>query len=277
LDLALAQTEPDLEVVVLDDASTDGTFEIAAARNDPRLRVIKGERNLGLAGNFNRAMDAGRGEYIKLFCDDDFLYPEAVARLADALDRFPDAPFATSAWNLLDENGALRATMRLLKNAPADGTLVGLREVVRSSLLWRNRIGSPSSVLLRRSALDGLRFNSQYRQMMDWDVWLQLLKRGPIAYLPLVLTAYQWHAETLSAKQQSDAQTASDLLALSRVYDDSLDTFGGAMTRWDVKRLQFLCFLNAIEVAVLNVVCLRWRSVGRNLRLAWRALSASLS
>jgi hypothetical protein len=95
--------------------------------------------------------------------------------------------------------------------------------------------------------------------------------------LPLVLTAYQWHAETLSAKQQSDAQTASDLLALSRVYDDSLDTFGGAMTRWDVKRLQFLCFLNAIEVAVLNVVCLRWRSVGRNLRLAWRALSASLS
>lgn len=277
LDFALAQTEPDLEVVVLDDGSTDGTFEIASSRRDPRLRVIKGERHLGLAQNFNRAVDAGSGTYVKLFCDDDFLYPEAVARLADALDRFPEAPFATSAWNLLDENGALRRTMRLLGNGPPDGTPVGLREVVRSSFLWRNRIGSPSSVLLRRSALEGLRFNPHYRQMMDWDVWLRLLQRGPVVYLPQVLTAYQWHDATLSAKQEPEAQTASDLLTISGALADRLPDFAGAITRWDLKRLQVLCLLDALKVAVHNLLQRRRHVSRRNVALAARALRAMLS
>jgi glycosyltransferase involved in cell wall biosynthesis len=277
LESALSQDDPDLEVVVLDDASTDGTYEIAASYVDPRLRVERDGRRYGPGGNFNRSLDLARGEYVKILCDDDFLYPGAVSRLADALDRFPEATLATSAWNLLDAPRSRTRRMSLLKNAPEEGTLVDLRSVVRSSWLWRNRIGSPSSVMLRKAALAGLRFNPEYHQMMDWDLWLQLLNRGPLVYLPQVLSAYQWHAETLSVKHQPLAQTAIDLLKISRGLARSLPTFGGAISMWDVKRLQALCSLNALEVSVKNAWRRRWRIAGTNLRLAIRALGVFLT
>jgi glycosyltransferase involved in cell wall biosynthesis len=272
LDTALEQSEADLEVVVLDDGSTDGTFEIASSYRDPRLRVEGGQRHLGHGENFNRSLDAAKGTYIKILCDDDFLYPGAISRLADGLDRFPDATFATSAWDLLDDVASVKRTRRLLEHAPDDGTLVDLRQIVVSSRLWRNRIGSPSSVLLRKTALTGLRFNPQYRQMMDWDLWLQLLKRGPLVYFPQVLSAYQWHSETLTAKQVPLAQTATDLLTISTVLADSLPDFRAAISSWDVKRLQGLCCLNALQVAALNGWHRRWGLAVQNLRLAVRAL-----
>jgi glycosyltransferase involved in cell wall biosynthesis len=277
LGLALAQSEADVEVIVLDDGSTDGTFEIASSFDDPRVRVLKGERHLGLAENFNRALDAGTAAYVKILCDDDFLYPQAVSRLADALDRFPDATLATSTWNLLNSAGKLIKSVRLLKNAPADGSLVDLDAVVKSSYLWRNRIGSPSAVLLRRSAVAGLRFNSEYRQMMDWALWLQLLERGPLVFLPEVLSAYQWHSETLSNKQKPRAQTASDLLTVSSVLAASLPKFRGAVTKWDLKRLQILCLLDAIRVAARNALQLRWHLLLDNARIAVRALRMLVS
>jgi hypothetical protein len=113
--------------------------------------------------------------------------------------------------------------------------------------------------------------------MMDWDVWLRLLQRGPVAYLPQVLTAYQWHDATLSAKQRPEAQTASDLLMISGAFADCLPDFGGAITRWDLKRLQALCLLDALRVAMRNFLQRRRRISRRNVALAARALRAMLS
>jgi glycosyltransferase involved in cell wall biosynthesis len=274
--MALSQNEPDLEVVVLDDLSTDDTYEIACSYVDPRLRVERDGRHYGLGDNFNRALDAARGDYVKILCDDDLLYPDAVSQLAGALDRFPEATMATSAWNLLDAPGSEKRRMSLLEGGAVDGTLVDLRRVVKTSHLWRNRIGSPSSVMLRKTALTGLRFNPDYPQMMDWVLWLQLLNRGPLVHLPQVLTSYQWHSETLSVKQEPLAQTAIDLLAVSRVLGGSLPEFGGAITRFDLKRLQALCCLNALEVAVANGLRWQWPIVGKNLRLAAHALGIFL-
>jgi glycosyltransferase involved in cell wall biosynthesis len=277
IDLALAQEGPDLEVVVLDDASTDGTYEIASSYADSRLRVERDGRHYGLGDNFNRALDAARGDYVKILCDDDFLYPGAVSQLAGALDRFPQATMATSAWNLLDAPGAQIRKMALMNGGAPEGTLIDLRRVVKSSYLWRNRIGSPSSVMLRKTALSGLRFNPEYRQMMDWDLWLQLLNRGPLAYLPQVLTAYQWHSETLSVKQQPNAQTAIDLLTISRKLAGSLSDFHGAISRVDLKRLQALCCLNALEVAARNGFHRHWQLASENVQLAGRAIGILLT
>jgi len=276
IDSALAQSETDIEVILLDDASTDNTREIAASYQDPRLRVERTPHRLGLDWGFNRPLEVARGTYVTVLCDDDLLYRESVSRLADGLDRFPDASFATSAWNLIDARGATLKTTRLVKDAPASGALVDLRRIVATSWLCRNLIGGTSSVLMRRKALEGLRFKTQYAQMFDWDMWLRLLKRGPLLYLPRVLSAYRIHAGSLSVRHKPLAQTADDLLSVSADLAVSRAEFRGAVSKFDLKRLQVLCLLSASEHGVRNLLQRDRQRVIQNLGVAKRAVGMLL-
>ena len=77
---ALEQSHPNLDILVVDDCSTDRTLEIARSFRDRRLTVLRNDSNLGLAGNWNRVVHLARGDYVKLLCGDDVLYPYCVER-----------------------------------------------------------------------------------------------------------------------------------------------------------------------------------------------------
>lgn len=83
IESALAQTWRSLEVVVVDNASEDGTFEICSrlAEGEPRLRVFRNETNLGPVRNWARGLAEARGEYVKFLFSDDLLAPSCVERL----------------------------------------------------------------------------------------------------------------------------------------------------------------------------------------------------
>src|SRR5215217_3734904 len=80
---ALAQTMPDLEVIVVDDASSDTTFEVACkiAARASRVRVLRNERNSGENASRNRAISTARGEWIALLDADDEWLPERLERM----------------------------------------------------------------------------------------------------------------------------------------------------------------------------------------------------
>lgn len=80
IDSVLAQTLGDFELIVVDDCSTDGTADVVAHRRDPRIRLVRNERNLGAAGNWNRAVGMARAPLVKVLCDDDVLYPTCLER-----------------------------------------------------------------------------------------------------------------------------------------------------------------------------------------------------
>jgi succinoglycan biosynthesis protein ExoO len=86
---ALAQSLDDLEVIVVDDSSTDGTAQrlAALAADDPRVRVLRPTRRMGAAGARNLALDAARGEWIALLDADDRIHPSRLARMIEAADR----------------------------------------------------------------------------------------------------------------------------------------------------------------------------------------------
>ena len=88
LNSALAQTMPDLELIVVDDSSSDSTLALArdVAARDPRVRVLHNERNRGMYATYNRAIDAARGEWIAALDADDVWLPERLERMLAVSD-----------------------------------------------------------------------------------------------------------------------------------------------------------------------------------------------
>lgn len=109
--LALRGPAPD-EIVVLDDASTDDSSAIARAFEDPRLRVIVNERNLGAAETFNRAFAETRGEFVARLDGDDRYRPDCLAHATAAFARHPEAVAVYGCIEMIDPEGRLTLSGR---------------------------------------------------------------------------------------------------------------------------------------------------------------------
>lgn len=149
LDALLAQTYQDFELIISDNASTDGTQAIARAYadRDPRVRYVRQARNVGAAPNHNFVVTQARGELFKWASHDDLYGPDLLRRCIEALDRDPDVVLAHS-WNaIIDGEGGVRETFdyqlatdsphapdrfRSLLFAPGGDDFYG---VIRSSML----------------------------------------------------------------------------------------------------------------------------------------------
>lgn len=108
LDSILAQSYPDFDLLISDNASTDATEEIcrAYASRDKRIRYIRQPQNLGAAANYNLVARMNESPYFKWAAHDDLLAPDFLAACVDALDRDPAVVLASPGTILIDETGA---------------------------------------------------------------------------------------------------------------------------------------------------------------------------
>jgi glycosyltransferase involved in cell wall biosynthesis len=199
---AREQSYPALEIVVGDD-SPDGQIAREVERaSDSRIRYERHAPALGFAGNFTRTWQLGRGEYVKFLNDDDLLAPDCVARLAAALRAHPEATLATSRRTVIDAEGnPLPDEAATAPLAPHDRIMDGMglgRFLVVTSI---NRIGEPSTVLIRKSALEpesGSLFRwgeNDYECLADLSLWLRLLAKGPAFWIAEPLSSYRYHGD----------------------------------------------------------------------------------
>ena len=109
LESLVAQTFQDLEIIVVDNCSTDRTAEISRsfAARDPRVRYIRNSKNIGGARNFNRAFHLSTGEYFKWMAHDDVCLPDFIRRCVEVLDAQPEVVLAYPSPLDIDENGAV--------------------------------------------------------------------------------------------------------------------------------------------------------------------------
>lgn len=107
IDSILAQSFPDFELIICDNASTDRTREICECyvAVDPRVRYVRADKNLGAAANFNRVFEMARGEYFKWAAHDDLIAPDWLSRCVEALDQDPTAVLCQSGVSEIDEDG----------------------------------------------------------------------------------------------------------------------------------------------------------------------------
>ena len=217
IESVLQQDFTDFELIISDDASSDNTVEVCQkyAERDPRIRFVRQEKNLGLAGNFNWCLQTARGEFIKfLMADDRLERPYALTKLVEAI-RKPGISLAGSARNLMDESSAVTGTWNPLGSM--DSLLCGEEIILRCLKNDLNMIGEPSAVLFK--AADAKRgFRPDYRQLIDLEMWFHLLRCGGLAYIAEPLCGFRRHSAQETENNRKTGSHWYEMVELSRSY-----------------------------------------------------------
>ena len=185
LESVLAQTYSDLEVLVVDDGSSDATAQIVGGFGPP-VTLVPGSR-LGVSAARNRGIAGARGEYVALLDHDDRWHPDKIRRQVEVLESDPIAGLVFTQAEV-EEAGTITEVFPIL---PDPGSF--LARAYENLAHW-NYIPM-SSVMLRRSILGALKgpFDTSFSLSEDWDLWLRVaasLPPGGVRFLAEPLTRY---------------------------------------------------------------------------------------
>lgn len=190
----LAQSFDGLEVIVVDDQSTDSTVEIVRSFRDPRITLYENEQRLGIPGSWNRTLALARGEYVCLFHQDDRMQPDNIMRKVQVLDADPSIGLVHSAIEIIVEPSAPYPPAQWVEGSPEDFTIDG-PTYFRRLLLEGNVICAPTVLARRQDLLRMGGFDSELGFACDYALWMRLCLERRIAFLSQPLVQYRWHAD----------------------------------------------------------------------------------
>jgi glycosyltransferase involved in cell wall biosynthesis len=200
----LRQEGISLEVIVVDDCSTDETALELARLTDPRVRVFRNAERRGVAAARNLALDAASGTWTAFLDDDDLWAPSKLHAVLDAARRTSGARWAYSAAAVVNE------ATEMLQLSPAPDP-----ETIDEELLVRNAVpGGCSNVVAETSLVREVGgFDTELSLLADWDLWIRLALAAPAAASPEPLVAYVRHPGSMVARgRQQDVIREVDRL-----------------------------------------------------------------
>ena len=174
----LAQHEVDLELIVADHSSDDGTYEVAQAfEGDSRVTVLRTHAGGGAVANWSAVTNRARGEFVKLLPGDDTVLPGSLARPVALLRANPGATLVGGRRRIIDQKGRTIAKSRGLQGLSPE--MPGGEAVRASVLSGTNPFGEPGAVMMRRSALDRAGgWQGQWSYAIDVATYYAVLKYG---------------------------------------------------------------------------------------------------
>lgn len=201
----MAQTLSDFELIVIDDCSTDGSAAVVEElqRRDPRIKLLRNERNLGAASTRNRGLDAARGEFIAFLDADDICIPERFEKQIAFLKAHPGVDVCGSYYLIFnDQSDRDHGHYDRLPLTP---------EEIRCQIFFFNPLGM-STIMLRADALrkTGIQFRNCVCE--DYKLWADLSDRLTMANIPECLIRYrQWEEQTSARHQQRQVESALEI------------------------------------------------------------------
>lgn len=186
----LAQTFTDFELLICDNASTDGTSAIASsfASQDPRIRYVRNPRNLGAAPNYNLCFELARGRYFKWFAHDDRLEPDYLTRTVAAMEARSELVLCNTRVDVIDESGQRIGTY----GSVLDGADCASPVERFALFVLQSHTGVDVFGLMRRAALSGSVLHPSFHGA-DRALLAQLALRGPMLQLPEALHQIREH------------------------------------------------------------------------------------
>jgi glycosyltransferase involved in cell wall biosynthesis len=205
----IAQTHQDIDLLVIDDFSTDGSrIVLDQFAKYPSIRLMYSDVNRGWVQTSNLGVELTSAEFIS-FCNcDDFCDPQLISSLLKALQDHPTAAVAFCQSSLVDQNGHSTGSDRThrsnkFKKLIKSDTLID-SETATGLLVESCIIPNLSAALFRRDALieAGL-LSDSYRVVSDWDLFFKIAKKHDIAYVHSTLNSFRQHRTTIRSSTKN--------------------------------------------------------------------------
>lgn len=202
----LSQNLDDFELILVDDASTDSSWEIARSFTDTRLRCFRNSTNSGIAKTLNYALTHARGKYIGRMDADDISLPERLARQTQFLDTHPEVGLLGSGIRRMNDMG--RVTARMWRYPKGNALL-------QWSLFHRCPFAHPTT-MIRFSLIDKIG-GYPIQSAEDYALWEQLSWRTELANLPEALLLLRKHKTNITYKSTIPLQQDSARISQQRI------------------------------------------------------------
>lgn len=190
----IAQTFTDWEAIVLDDASTDSTPEVASRIRDSRVTHIRHETNWGNIRTFNHGLTLARGDFLVLLSADDRYRPKFLEAVVRMFDEHPEAGVVYTGVEVIDAAGRARQTMRsVMRRHHRTGVYDELH-----LLLMGNSIPNCSAVARREVLNEVGLYNPRFPNAGDWELWLRIAMRHQMGFIQEPLYQYRLHGSNMS-------------------------------------------------------------------------------
>ncbi|HEY9720059.1 MAG TPA: glycosyltransferase [Trichormus sp.] len=221
----VAQTHQQYELLVSDDCSDDGTYEIVQqiAQDNNKIICWRNAERLGLFGNYNSCLARAKGDLIKPFAQDDLLQETALERMVLAFANEPGVVLVC-AQKATANTYAAGAADQIEEPLPA-GRVAGKEAVLRCLKSYRNLIGEPVSVLFD-GRYKNLAFDTGYCSLGDLDYWLRLLAHGDLFHIAEPLVIFREHQASATSTLLKNMDWVLDFYRLSRQYEAELLALG---------------------------------------------------
>lgn len=219
LNSIVAQTYTNIEIIVINDGSSDASEQLIKSINDFRIKYVVNDSNKGLIYTLNRGLQMAKGKYIARMDADDFSLPSRLEKQVEVMEANPDVVVCGCDIELFGnvKSHRCRSTLKMLDSS-------GLKQ-----LLVKVPCFAHPTVMMRKSVLDSnqIQYDYNYLHAEDYKLWIDLAPLGNFYMIPLPLLKYRISDTQItkaSNKKQIDTARRCRKLYISRYIGDSIAT-----------------------------------------------------
>ena len=244
----LKQSYSNLEIIIVDDRSTDASVSKASRFTDPRIRLIVNEKNMGPEKNWNNALILATGQYIKLVCSDDLLEKDCITKQAAILENpiHTDVGLVSCSRYIINSGGRKMFRRSFGKlHGRYDGKQI-IKRIIRSG---DNPIGEPVAGLFRAKLLREVGYyRTTAPYVIDLDFWIRILCKANIYIINEPLCSFRLSPQSWSARL--NFRQFIDYLKLIRL---TASESRHILSKTDIVLGQMRCLINTLfRILVFN-------------------------
>ena len=203
----IEQTYKNWELIVIDDYSSDKTYQIANnySKLDPRIKVIRNTTQLGQALSRNRGVEYSTGNYIAILDSDDLALPFRIEKQVEYLGKNSDVGLVGSYVNIIDKDGKKIRT----KEKACDALGIHFALILQNQFIH-------SSVIMRREVVEWAHgYDTKYLHAEDYDLWSRLCDKFILVNMNTVLTSFRVHNNSVTSISSSQKVQINNALEIN--------------------------------------------------------------
>ncbi|MEZ8012910.1 MULTISPECIES: glycosyltransferase family 2 protein [Vibrio] len=203
IDSIIEQSYENFEFIIVDDCSVDNSLSIINSYKDSRLRIIKNDENMGLAGSLNRAIEEAAGKYIARMDADDISLSNRIEKQVSYMEQHKNvAVCGTNIQHIDSNNNPIKDRIKWIKED---------NRSIKNALIYGSCFAHPSVIVRAKYFREhSIRYEVTLRRSQDYDLWFKLSEYGDFANLNEPLLLYRISGDMASIKHSVDQKLSKN-------------------------------------------------------------------